>query len=291
MKHGEGIIPLTQTEVMLVLATVILLLLVAKDASLNKATRQLKEVSGATTTTHSYPADPDAPVDDILVASSGAETDAPVLGGPDRAEENRDGSGGDNNNNRDPTQVPADKDLDTPDSPPVPSPDSVPHPDATAESPAPASTNETEPAPAPAPSEPGHERPGVWVGFDPCWRRHTDTGRRYYYAYDVTFERDSGGGRFLIAPHSDLQAGVPIIDDALTGDLKVLLDYPNQAMTHEEFRTFGGVVESALATKRRERTDDDYTDDCLLAVTLDGDAPGRVAEFVRVVVGLYPITR
>lgn len=144
-------------------------------------------------------------------------------------------------------------------------------------------------APEPKPSESDKTTSGRLVGFDPCWRRESEFGRLYYYAYDVTFERGSDDGRFLITPHSDLQAGISIIDDALTGGLRVLLAYPRQPMTFDEFREFGRVVESALAPKRQERAD--YTENCLLAVTLDGDAPGRVAEFVRVSVGLYPITR
>ena len=265
------------------LATVILLLLVAKDASLNKATRQLQDLAAATTTPPFSPPDPDAPVDDILVPGGGAETDAPVLGDPSRNEDGRDGS-----QTRDPADVP-DSDPDASDPAPTPATEPARPRDSTAQSPVPDTTTETEASPEPAPFESGKTTPGRLVGFDPCWRRDSDLGRRYYYAYDVTFERGADNGRFLITPHGDLQAGIPIIDDALTGDLRVLLAYPRQSMTFQEFREFGRVVESALAPKRQERPD--YTENCLLAVTLDGDAPGRVAEFVRVAVGLYPITR
>lgn len=271
---------------MLVLATVILLLLVAKDASLNKATRQLQDLAGVTATPPFSPPDPDAPVDDILVPGGGAEPDDPALGDPDR---NEDGSNGSRRQTRDPADATPKDDADTSDSAPVPTTDSASPRDSTADSPVPDTTTETELAHEPKSAESDMTTPGRLVGFDPCWRRDSDFGRRYYYAYDVTFERGADNGRFLITPHSDLRAGIPIIDDALTGDLRLLLAHPRQPMTFEEFREFGRVIESSLAPKRQERSD--YTENCLLAVTLDGDAPGRVAEFVRVAVGLYPITR
>lgn len=290
MKKREGIIPLTQTEIMLVLATVILLLLVAKDASLNKATRKLKDLGAATAAPPSAPADPGAPVDTPLVAGGSANTDPPVLGSPDPGQDGRDGNRDDTS---EPAQVPPNSDPHNSDPSVAPTPDPAPHPDPVANpnpavpSPVPDSTIATDPVPSPPKSD--NNTPGRLVGFDPCWRRDANIGRQYYYVYDVTFERGSDEGRFLISPHSDLQAGIPIIDDALQGDLKVLLAYPRQPMTFDNFREFGRDIESALTLKRQERPD--YTENCLLAVTLDGDAPGRVAEFVRVVVGLYPITR
>ena len=129
---------------------------------------------------------------------------------------------------------------------------------------------------------------GNRVGFDPCWRRPgAKNERRYYYAYDVTFAE----GKYMLAAHSDWGRGIATIDEALAGRLAVLRRYPQSSMTPEALREFGERVEEALAQMRSPSPDAPYPRGCLLAVTLNEEAPGSIANFVRHAVGFYPITR
>lgn len=278
---------------MLVLATVILLLLVAKDLSLTSAYNMLAEL-GAGRHETAPPVDPEKPVADVLEPGGGGGGD-PVLGEPGR------GTGG---------APGGDEERDTPEQMPTRSPDSNPPKPESAKSRAPTpaqprSTSEPEEqAPTPSPKsarddarqEPPQSPPpevdeGRVVGFDPCWRRHAEGDRQYYFAYDITFESEPEPGGYRIEPHRDWRAGVPIIEEALATDLNVLKDFPKGVTTARELKAFGRRVELALAGKRDERPDDGYIDNCLLAVTLDRNAPGWVAEFIRMEVGFYPITR
>ena len=283
---------------MLVLATIILLLLVATDAKLTKATAQLAASGDPIVDPPSKPVeqDPDAPVKGPLVRGGrgesgdtplGEET-SPPRGSTSGPNSSPDAGSGESEPEPTPIATPAPNEPDSPHEP-IPPPE-----DPTGESVPPVEPPEASGSPVTTPAVPtpdNDSEEGVLVGFDPCWRRHSSGGRQYYYVYDVTFERESSGGRFRIVPHSDWQKDIPIVNEALVGSLSLLKDYPKHAMTADEFRAFGRRIESALKKKREERPDDDYKENCLLAVTLDGDAPGRAAKFVRVDVGLYPITR
>lgn len=130
-----------------------------------------------------------------------------------------------------------------------------------------------------------HGGEGDQVGFDPCWpgpgRR---LARRYYIAFDIT-HRDE---RFLVKPHADWKSGVAIVDQALSGPLTVLREHPKDWTTPEGLREFGGRVEEALNPMRESG---EYPRQCLLVTTLNEEASGAVAKFLRITVGLYPITR
>lgn len=126
---------------------------------------------------------------------------------------------------------------------------------------------------------------GDQVGFDPCWPRQGDRSeRRYYIAYDVTY----ANSRYAVKPHSDWQAGVPIVNQALAGPLSVLRNYPREPVTPDELLESGQRIEAAVDSLRKNGT---YPPKCLLVATINEEASGAVAKFLRHRVGIYPITR
>ena len=136
-----------------------------------------------------------------------------------------------------------------------------------------------------SPTREGRRGSGDQVGFDPCWPGsggHQE--RRYYIAFNITYQDK----RFLVTPHPDWRAGVATVDRALSGPLAVLREHPRGWTTRERLHEFGRRVEEAL---KPMRTRGEYVDECLLVTTLNEEASGAVAKFLRVTVGLYPITR
>ena len=126
---------------------------------------------------------------------------------------------------------------------------------------------------------------GDQVGFDPCWPRQARRGeRRYYIAYDVTY----ANGRYTVKPHSDWQAGVPVVDEALDGPVSVLRAYPRTSVSPEGLLKLGERIDAAVGSLRENRA---YPPKCLLVATINEEASGAVAKFIRHEVGLYPITR
>ena len=135
----------------------------------------------------------------------------------------------------------------------------------------------------------GQEQTGIsigdQVGFDPCWPRPGGRRvRRYYIAYDVTY----ANGRYAVKPHSDWQAGVPMVDEALAGPVSVLRTYPRTSVSPEELLNLGKRIDDALDPLREDGT---YPPKCLLVATINEEASGAVAKFIRHEVGIYPITR
>ena len=126
---------------------------------------------------------------------------------------------------------------------------------------------------------------GDQVGFDPCWPGPGGVGeRRYYIAYHLSY----ADGRYVMRPHPDLQAGVPVVDEALAGPLSVLRSYPREAVTGQALLAFGRRIDAAVAPLRQSGR---YAPECLLVATLNEEAPGSIAKFLRRDVRLYPITR
>ena len=124
---------------------------------------------------------------------------------------------------------------------------------------------------------------GDKVGFTPCWPRVGE--RQYFLAYDVTY----ANGEYEVRPHRDWESGATVVADALAGPLgQVLRAYPRGPVPQTGLRTFGQRVEAAVQKLREQGT---YRDNCLLAVTLNGEASGNVGKFIRQRVPFYPITR
>ena len=126
---------------------------------------------------------------------------------------------------------------------------------------------------------------GDQVGFDPCWPGPGRAGqRRYYFAYDITY----ADGSYRVRPHSDWRSGTAVVAEALAGRLgAVLRDHPREAVSPAALRRFGQRVDAEVAHLRANA----YPPDCLLAVTLNEEASGAVAKFLRGEVRLYPVTR
>ena len=129
---------------------------------------------------------------------------------------------------------------------------------------------------------------GDLVGFNPCWPGDsTRDDRRYYFTYDLTY----ADSRYHIESHPDWNQDKPVVDAALSGNLAILQDYPTEAVSPADLVTFGRLVERTLAPLRQIDSGNDYPSDCRLAVTLNAEAPLSVAEFIYVNVGFYPVIR
>ena len=121
------------------------------------------------------------------------------------------------------------------------------------------------------------------VGFTPCWPRVGE--RKYFLAYDVTYANDE----YQVRPHRDWESGATVVADALAGPLgQVLRTYPQGPVPETSLRAFGQRVEAVVQELREQGA---YRDNCLLAVTLNGEASGNVGKFIRQRVPFYPITR
>ena len=124
---------------------------------------------------------------------------------------------------------------------------------------------------------------GDKVGFTPCWPRAGERG--YLFAYDITYANEE----YELRPHTDWESGAMAVADALAGPLgQVLRGYPQGPVGETSLREFGRRVEAAIEKRREQGI---YREDCLLAVTLNGEASGNVAKFIRQSVLLYPVTR
>ena len=84
--------------------------------------------------------------------------------------------------------------------------------------------------------------------------------------------------RFHISPHWDER--IPIVQKALAGELSLLRNHPKGWITESEFAAFG--------QKIRERKNRLYGEECRL-VTRINDAGQKAIEFVRDNVGFYPV--
>ena len=109
--------------------------------------------------------------------------------------------------------------------------------------------------------------------------------------YYFAYDLTYADNRYQIEPHIDWNQRIPVIVAALSGELAILHDYPTEAVLPEALVSFGTSVERALAPLRELDSGNDYPSDCRLAVTLNAEAPLSVAEFVSVDVGLYPVIR
>jgi len=131
---------------------------------------------------------------------------------------------------------------------------------------------------------------GDKYGYTPCWPRIARQGiRTRYHAYDVTHDK----GLFRITQSSDWsKPRVPKLGEKLDQNLSLVLRaYPRKAVSKEDFAEFGERVESVLAGMRGNDLDGWYEPGCSLVVTLNPEAPGSIAAFIRESVGMYPITR
>ena len=125
-------------------------------------------------------------------------------------------------------------------------------------------------------------------GFMPCWLREPSkqNRRRYYYAYDITYDGEKD--LYKILPHKDMQSTATVVQEALSGGLSILQDpsqIPQGWVKAEAMEEFGKKV--------KRKKDALYSDksDCWLMTTINKSASGFKQEFVQLRVGFYPIRR
>lgn len=130
---------------------------------------------------------------------------------------------------------------------------------------------------------------GSKYGYTPCWPRTGPGPRKRYHTYDVTY----ASGSYRIQPSSDWnQPKVPELGKKLDRKLStVLRSYPRKAIPKQDFAEFGKLVENVLTEMRGDDRDGWYEPGCSLVVTLNPEAPGSAAAFIRESVGMWPITR
>lgn len=126
---------------------------------------------------------------------------------------------------------------------------------------------------------------GDQVGFDPCWPGPGGAGqRRYYFAYDVTY----ADGKYRVRRHRDWRTGTAVVAQSLAGRLGAALrEHPLEPVSPAALRSFGRRIDAEVDRLRGNA----YPPNCLLAVTLNEEASGAVAKFLRGEVRLYPVTR
>lgn len=117
------------------------------------------------------------------------------------------------------------------------------------------------------------------IGFLPCW---VGNGKRlYYHTYNITYY--SGADVFQITPHRDWRIGADIVDRALAGGIPSLKKYPQGRISRETLLAFG---------ERLDREKQNlYGSECRLTATINDDADGKIVNFILNKTGLYPIWR
>lgn len=120
------------------------------------------------------------------------------------------------------------------------------------------------------------------VGFLPCW-----TGvnkRRYYFTYRVVYF--PGRDRFRLMSHDDWHIRAATVDAALSGDLAVLKEYPRGDISRQQFLQFAQTIEAA---KKRMYGDNG----CLLAVEINKRGVDLTVtnDFIHNRTHFYPVAR
>ena len=304
MRHRERIITLTQAEIMLVLAVVILLLLAVKNsdltaahANLNDAREKiaaLQQTLGEETppedktaaATDITPADPDAPITAPLVPGGEPPQSSQPLG-----EEQSQTPAGKQKTEKKQEELLRDlqaqnaqfeneiqrlenenaaleekiADLTAPHIPPEKEPD--------AETP-----DETPPT---AISQTAKELRDE-IGFAPCWPGPGNP--RYYFTYNITYF--PGKDKFRIAPHRDLQSNAPVVRNAINGELALINNYPKGEISRGAFLRF---AKSVRAAQKRQYGENG----CRLAATINKRGVDLTVtnDFIFSRAGFYPVGR
>jgi hypothetical protein len=115
------------------------------------------------------------------------------------------------------------------------------------------------------------------VGFTPCWPRE-GASPPYYFAYRIIF--DKARRAFRVTPHAHLQSAAPPIAEALRGGLSFLKSPPGGWLSRAQFAAFG---KKASAAKTRL-----YGEECRLAAQIN-DAGQDAIEFIRDQTAFFPV--
>ena len=285
----EAIVGLTHTEIMLVLAVVILMLLLAKDFQLKSAHTQIEKLGSptvtmtpATETPNPSPdpeSDDDLPVDETL--SQG--------GGPPQPKQEGLGEESDN------PPVTVDEETNLNDNNPAdtsagPGTDTTKEPDnhiIKEES----LKLQNENKKLMEEIEDLREKINNLkqdkkqkkalrdkIGFVPCWPGNGKPW--YYFTYKITYY--PGTNTFRIEPHPNWKSKNDIVSKAVNGGFPMLKKYPQGIISRAELLSFG------ITLDKQKR--DLYGKECYLAVTINKKGvDGTVIEFLRDSVHFYPI--
>ena len=308
----EAIVGLTHTEIMLVLAVVILMLLLAKDFQLKSAHAQIEE-QGPTTVTMTLatpkpspdPGSDDDPVDEPLTL--GGVPPHPKLGELGAI------NGETNHGNNSLTDTSAGTDPDEPVTAPLTLGGDPPQPKPGELGATNGETNYSNNSLTDTFAGPGTDttkepdnlftieeslelqnenkelREEVEdlrekiknlkeIGFIPCW---PGKGKpRYYFTYKITYY--PGTNTFRIEPHPNWKSKNGIVSKAVNGGFPMLKKYPQGKISRAELLSFG------ITLDKQKR--DLYEKECYLAVTINKKGvDGTVIEFLRDSVHFYPI--
>lgn len=306
MRHRERIITLTQAEIMLVLAVVILLLLAAKNsdltaahANLNDAREKIAALQSKPTlgeetppeektaaATDITPPDPDAPITAPLVPGGEPPQPSQPLGeekaqtpaGKPKTEKNQEellrdlqlqNAQFENEIKRLENENTAleEKIAD------LTAPRTPAEKEPDAETP-----DETPPA---AISQTAKELRDE-IGFVPCWLGPGTP--RYYFTYNITYF--PGKDKFRIAPHRDLQSNAPVVRNAINGELALINHYPKGEISRGDFLRF---AQSVRAAQKRQYGENG----CRLAATINKRGVDLTVtnDFIFSRIGFYPVGR
>lgn len=118
------------------------------------------------------------------------------------------------------------------------------------------------------------------IGFLPCWLG--DGSPRYYFTYHITYH--VGEGLFQIAPHRHLQSGARVVRESLNSEMgAIITSYPQTKISRDEFLRFSRTV---LAAQRRF-----YGSECKLAASINRQVTGDTIHFITRETGFFPIYR
>jgi len=119
------------------------------------------------------------------------------------------------------------------------------------------------------------------VGFIPCWLNKSNAGPRYYQTYDITYYPETKTYSINDQAHWSNAAVLPDLD----GRLNVLRQYPQGKISRNEFERFAKRVRAA-----KERA---YGTECRLAVTINKKGvDGTITrDFIYDAANFYPVYR
>lgn len=117
------------------------------------------------------------------------------------------------------------------------------------------------------------------IGFTPCWRG--DGSPAYYKAFDITY--DPGTDTFLVARHADTDSGDPTVRQDVRSRLPALLEHPTGRVDRATM--------VAYARKLNAQKDRVHGSECQLATTIDEESRGRTVKFINNELNLYTVYR
>lgn len=306
-----GVVALTQTEIMLVLAVIILLLLLAKNAELGKVCDSLSGVSCAEILGHAEPVpeseiEPPAPETEItgtLVPGGGQKNTQPLGetppedSEPESSEKNETVIEETAKENTAPvsqtvfskTDSAANRTEDATAASATDSDNAALRRDAEnarrlrEENARLKKENEYLRAQNNAPPNPQNAAGDIErkIGFLPCWAKNEKPF--HYFAFNIVYADDAK--TFRISPHRDVQSRAAVVRNARAAPLgAAILQYPKTPVGRETFLAFAQKIVAAQKLLYGENG-------CRLSATINEEVRGDTIKLVRDRAGFFPIYR